>query len=396
MFVQLATAITPLFTKPEDAAELVLSGFNGTQLADFLEQYWGVAVSSMRPAYEADTNVVATDLAAMARFNRFEPAVLLPPLPLPGPGGTVVGPELFHHLAYAYVVENTKAVEIFRRVLIEMATGERLSLGSPATQRWAQLTEELFFTHPRGYCIRGVTSDLRPRHDAVRRNAYQRLLGLDLNHGQEDGSPVPYPRAEIANRDFVPLFEALLREVWLGVKNRANLVGEDATDDNAIDTLLRRLRELLLARRLGGALTREEYDAVGMMSWIHLTLMFNTAITADLRADAAGPADRLRLIGQKVGIAPHSRSDAFLQLAQPMSILLRAIEFNAIPSAASLYNGPYTADMLTLITQWSIATGQNLKDTTVRVSATEVVARSAATTGSNGSGPSRVSAFMTN
>ncbi len=392
MFVQLATALTPLFPTPEDAAQSVLSGFNSTQLADYLEQYWRVAAVALRPSYQAAIDVNGADLAAMARFDTLEPVIPpVPPLPLPGPGGIVNGPEAFHHLVYAYLLENTKMVEIFRRVLFEFSHGERLSLGSQVTQRWAQLTEELFFTHPRAYSIRGVTSDIRSRHEAVRRNTYHRLLGFDLNHGQDDGSPYPYTRSDVANRDFAQLFEALLREVWIGVKNRSNFVGEDATDDNAIDTLLRRLREMLLARRLGGALTREEFDAVAMLSWFHLTLLFNTAITDDLRAGAAGPTDRLRLIGQKVGIAPHSRTDAFLQLAQPMSIILRAVELNAIPSSTALYNGPYAADMLTIITQWSIATGQNLKDPTMRLSVTDAVTRpiQAAT-----NGQSRLGAFM--
>lgn len=393
MFVQLATALTPLFPTPEDAAEAVLSGFNSTQLADFLEQYWRVASLAIRPSYSAATGLVPADLAAMARNNRFEPPTPpVPPLPVPGPGGIFNGPESFHHLSYAYVLENTKMVDVFRRVLFDLVHGERLSLGSQATQRWAQLTEELFFTHPRTYSIRGVTSDIRSKHDAVRRNAYYRLLGLDLNHGQDDGSQYPYPKAEVANREFSQLLEALLREVWIGAKNRNNFVGEDATDDNAIDTLVRRLREMLLARRLGGALLREEFDAVAMLSWFHLTLLFNTVVTADLRADAASATDRLRLIAQKVGITPHSRADAFIQLSQPLSIILRAIEFNAIPSPTALYNGPYTADMLTIITQWSIATGQNLKDPTMRVPVTDVVTRMAQP---SSNGQSRVASFMT-
>jgi hypothetical protein len=392
MFVQLATALTQINVPPERAAELVLSGYNSTALADFLEQFWRVSSNAMRPSYAAATEVVPADLAAMARFNRFElPNPPVPPLPTPGPNGIVNGPETFHHLVYAYALENTKMVDIFRRVLFELVHGERLSLGSQATQRWAQLTEDLFFTHPRGYSIRGVTSDVRSRHEAVRRNAYYRLLGLDLNHGQDDGTPYPYPKAEVANRDFAQLLEALLREVWIGAKNRNNFVGEDATDDNAIDTILQRLRELLLARRLGGALFREEFDAVAMLSWFHLTLLYNTTITSDLRADAASPTDRLRLIAQKVGVTPHSRADAFFQLAQPLSILLRAIELDAIPSATALYNGPYTADLLTIITQWSIATGHNLKDPTLRTSVTDVVTRTLQPTNN---GQNRIAAVL--
>jgi hypothetical protein len=384
MFVELATSLVPVFGTAELAAEATLTSFNSTQLADFLEQSWAAALSGVPIPNPFEINAAeAAALAGMARFNRFEPAGALAPPP--------DGPVPFHHLIYAFALENTRMVEIFRRVITEFALGERLSLGSATTQRWAQVTEELFFTHPRAYSIRGITSDVRPNHGAVRRNAYYRVLGFDLSHGQDDGSPYPYPKAEIANREFSQLFEALLREVWLGFKNRANISGENATDDAAIEELLRRLREMLSARRLGGALAREEFDAIAMLSWFHLTILFNTAITNDLRANASGAADRLRLIGQKVALAPHSRADAFIQLAQPLSIILRAIEFDLVPSAASLYFGPFTADMLTIITQWSIAVGQNLKDATLRVPVSDVVTRQAlAPAGSR----SRIAAFV--
>ena len=385
MFVELASSLVPVFGTPERAAQATLSTFNSTQLADYLEQSWTAALAGVPVPnpFEID-GADAAALGAMARFNRFEPTgVLAPPAD---------GPIPFHHLVYAFALENTRMVEIFRRVITEFALGERLSLGTAATQRWAQVTEEVFFTHPRNYSIRGVTSDLRPNHGAVRRNAYYRVLGLDLSHGLDDGAPFPYPKAEIANREFSQLFEALLREVWLGFKNRSNFSGENATDDAAIEELLRRLREMLSARRLRGALTREEFDAITMLSWFHLTLLFNTSITADLRADAAGVTDRLRLIGQRVALAPHSRADAFIQLAQPLSIILRAIEFDLVPSAASLYFGPFTQDMLTIITQWSIATGQNLKDATLRVPVNDVITRQALAPA--GSKP-RVAAFVT-
>jgi hypothetical protein len=384
MFVELATSLVPLFGTPEGAAEATLTSFNSTQLADFLEQSWRAAFAGVPVPnpFEIDAAQAAA-IGRMARTNRFEPIGALAPPP--------DGPVPFHHLVYAFALENTRMVEIFRRVVTEFALGERLSLGSAPTQRWAQVTEELFFTHPRTYSIRGVTSDLRANHGAVRRNAYYRVLGLDLSHGQDDGSPYPYPKAEIANREFSQLFEALLREVWLGFKNRANISGENATDDAAIEELLRRLREMLGARRLGGALTREEFDAITLLSWFHLTLLFNTSILRDLRAEAAGVSDRLRLLGQKVGMAPHSRADAFIQLAQPLSIILRAIEFDLVPDAASLYFGGFTADMLTIITQWSIATGQNLKDATLRVPVSDLVTRQALAP----AGKSRVAAFVT-
>jgi hypothetical protein len=47
--------------------------------------------------------------------------------------------------------------------------------------------------------------------------------------------------------------------------------------------------------------------------------------------------------------------------------------------------------MLTIITQWSIATGQNLKDATLRVPVSDLVTRQALAP----AGKSRVAAFVT-
>jgi hypothetical protein len=50
-----------------------------------------------------------------------------------------------------------------------------------------------------------------------------------------------------------------------------------------------------------------------------------------------------------------------------MSVILRAIEQDAIPAAGgapSLYSGIYQPWMLQIITHWSVATGRNLKDVT--------------------------------
>ena len=50
-----------------------------------------------------------------------------------------------------------------------------------------------------------------------------------------------------------------------------------------------------------------------------------------------------------------------------MSNILIAIESGAVPNAQSLYNGAFAADMLEIITNWSIVTGRNVKDPTLRL-----------------------------
>jgi hypothetical protein len=217
-------------------------------------------------------------------------------------------------------------VDIFRRVMFEWVTGERVPLPREATQHWLHVTEQLFFSFGWPYSIHSITSQLRPDSGAVRRNAYYRMFGMDLNHGTEDGQVYPYVKTDVANRDFASVFEALLSEVWRGYANRTTLVAENLTDDSAILTLVRRLREMLLSRRNGGALSREEFNAVAMLSWFHLTVETDTVVVEDLNARAQGEADRLIRIGERVGLPAQARSDAYFQLAVPMSHVLIQIE----------------------------------------------------------------------
>ena len=64
-------------------------------------------------------------------------------------------------------------------------------------------TEELFYRDPPPFSITTVSSHIRPDLRASRRNAYQRMFGMDLNHGADDNSPYPFVRADAANNEFV-------------------------------------------------------------------------------------------------------------------------------------------------------------------------------------------------
>jgi hypothetical protein len=277
-------------------------------------------------------------------------------------------------------LENTRIADIFQQVVFEWTHGERLPAATVNSQRWLHVTEQVFFAGAWPYSVRAVTSRVRNDAGAVRRNAYYRLLGMDLNHGAESGSA--YFKPESANRDFALVFESLLWEVWRGFTNRTTLAAQNLTDDNAIMNLVRRLREMLLARRLDAALSREEFDAVALMSWLHLAVRDNTQLVSDLNATASGVADRLKKLGERVGIPAHSRSDAYLQMAEPMSRILLAIEGNAVPVLANwpanLYGGVFVNDMLEIITQWSIATGRDMKELNARPSSQAVLAATGA------------------
>src|SRR3712207_6160353 len=64
------------------------------------------------------------------------------------------------HLIYAYMIENTRIYEIFRRVLYEYLHGERLDIPSVASQQWVRNTEELFYRDPPSFFVFSLRSDI--------------------------------------------------------------------------------------------------------------------------------------------------------------------------------------------------------------------------------------------
>jgi hypothetical protein len=281
-------------------------------------------------------------------------------------------PFVSHHLIYAYLIEQTRAFEVFHRVLFEYLHGERLDTPSEETQRWLRATEDLLYRDAPSFQINAVTSWVRPDIRASRRNAYWRLFGMDLDHGASNGGEYPYERAAASNSGFVPTFEEFCRQVWIGIENVSNTSGPNPTDDGAIATLGQELFEMLRDRRQSGNLAREEFVFVAMMSWLHLTVLFDSPVVRDLEAEASNPKERLNRIGGKVGIPAHPMSKEYFELAEPLSRILIAIEaglFNSAQNAPVLYApGAIHDDMETVITRWSIGTGRDLKARKVSVS----------------------------
>jgi hypothetical protein len=198
------------------------------------------------------------------------------------------------------------------------------------------------------------------------------MFGSDLNHGTDTNQAYPYEKPSAANKEFVPTFEDLLREAWVGIENATNTSGAKPTDDNAIATLARRLRDMLTVRRLQGNLAREEFFAVSVMAWLHVTVLFNSPVVQDLEAEASSPEDRLKKIGERVGLSASSASESYFKMAQPFSNILIQLEagnFTTIGLAGGLYTPPVSNDTQTLVTNWSRATGRNLKARGVTVTA---------------------------
>lgn len=271
----------------------------------------------------------------------------------------------WHHLIYAYMIENTRVVDVFRRVIDLFLHGEQLSVLSPASQRWVATTEELFFRDPPPFSTLTQTSWIRPHLAATRANCYQRLFGMTLNTAA--GNKPSFQVAEKANSDFVQMIDELLHEVWQGRSNFANAAGARPTDDSKIAELAERLSDMLLARRQNGTLSREEFMAVSTMEWFHATLeTADHPILADLRAQAPSTEERLFKIAHRVGVPAHGLAKNYFEIAEPMSRLLVAIEqqtYNNVLAVPALYTPPGapSADTDTLITHWSLIRGRDVK-----------------------------------
>ena len=256
------------FAKVSGIGAQGLFQFHPADLIALLELAWdhraeGVGLPLGHPLHRSD----------LTRFEDswFGRRALQPPAPPPPPtrplqpnlnllinaiGGPPDFPPRHHvlwdHLVYAYMVENTRIVEIFRRVVHELTHGEKLGAPSVATLHWLRNTEEMFYRDGPSYFAPSLHSSARPDCEAMRRTTYHRMLGMDLNHGTADNKPYPFTRAEAANKEFVSTFEELLREVWIGIVNAGNSSGIKSTDDAKLAELTQTLQEMLLARRLQG------------------------------------------------------------------------------------------------------------------------------------------------
>ncbi len=367
---------------PEENAKSVLR-LHPLEIAIYLEAYWagGHTVTNLdnvnlgHPNFLSAEPAISTSRAPLLNDQKLQGAIIS------NINETPLRARLrWDHLIYAYMIENTRLYEIFRRVIHEYRHGEKLGtplLGTTPTdladtQRWLRTTEELFYSDPAPFMITNVSSHIRSDLRASRRNAYQRMFGMDLNHGTDAGQPYSYVKAEAANSEFVSTFEEFLREVWIGISNVGNSSGAKPTDDSKIAELAEKLHDMLQSRRLAGNLAREEFAFVSMMAWFHLTLQFNSPIIRSLRAEAIGPENRLFKIAERVGLPAHGLSKNFFDIADPMSRLLTQIEmdtYSDIDAVPALYepedaNGqknPVESDMRTIITHWTAITGRDVK-----------------------------------
>ena len=184
MFRTLADELgTQLVLTPAQAAAYTLA-LHPMQLSRYLEQVW-----SQRPTEQFQPD----RLEVPAVLQSIEGAAFFP-------AGIPKTPARWQHLIYSFMIEQTRAIPIFARVLRAFAAGEELGVADEASFQWLRTTEALFFSWAPPYQVFATTSWIRPDAEASRRNAYYRLFGMDLGHGTDDGQPYPYAKPKSANR----------------------------------------------------------------------------------------------------------------------------------------------------------------------------------------------------
>jgi len=301
-------------------------------------------------------------------------------LPKDQPGlGSVAPPGLpthstnWDHMIYAYVIENTRIVEIFSKVLETYMFTEQLETPSPASQLFWRNVEFLILGDAMPSMLWTTAGRVRRDEVANRLTAYYWMFGIDLSHAADIASRHPYQKPAAANRDFIPTFESFAREVWRGIVNAKNTSGANDTDAAVIATLARRLYDMMATRRINGNLSREEFRAVAILSFLNLAVMFDSPAVIDLKATASSPEMRLQKVAERVGMTAHPNSKPFFDLAAPFSQLMQGIEtgtFNTPAGAQLLYKPPsaVSANAETVIDQYSLATGRDLKSQVVTAS----------------------------
>ena len=249
---------------------------------------------------------------------------------------------LWDHLIYAYMIENTRILDIFRRVVYEFAQGERLGTPSVETLHWLRNTEELFYRDAPSFFVYGTAQSrsARQRSDAACRVSAVARDGFESRDLRQQAIPVRQRRGREQGVRQRHSRNCCVR-CGSASSTRRNTSGTKATDDAKLPELAKKLEEMLLARRLNGNLSREEFASVAMMSWFHLTLEDDSPVIVDLRAQATSPEQRLYKIAQLVGVPAHGLSGSYFDIADGISRLLLLIEtgvFTAVPHAvAALY-----------------------------------------------------------
>jgi hypothetical protein len=392
MFLQLVTPPSPGPLVQQNVDSLFI--YHPLQISAIVETVWrnryNAASTPFVPWPQAFTDALLSEYTLGWTFPNTGPPsqiqqtdglmpsgeTFVPPADQPGISLTSgqVRPTNWDHIIYAYTIENTRIFDVFAKVLETYIFSERLETPSPASQQFWRNTEYLIYGDGLPTMLWAPTSRLRRDEIASRLTTYYRMIGADLSHAQELAATHPYEKPAAANRDFIPTFEAFAREVWRGIVNARNTSGQNDTDAAVIATLARRIFDMMATRQQSANLVRDAFRAGGIISWLHLAVMYDSPAVVDLKATASSPEQRLAKIAERVDMKINPSSKMLFDLAQPFSILMQQIEtgaFNTPLGAQLLYTlqppNVVEPNVEVVIDQYALATGRDLKAQAVAV-----------------------------
>jgi hypothetical protein len=302
-----------------------------------------------------------------------------------------------YHLIYAYLLENTRILQIFERVIERYMNDEELGISNGlVTYNWIQNSERLFFKNDTPK-VSNLRSLIRPSSDGTRRNAYQRMFGMDLAFGdaESQNGSLAYVRSKSSNQQFIVLFERYLSEIWQGYINARNTSGANTSDTNILVEYAQQLQEMLAARRGDTVnntyahlnLSREEYSAVLMTSWFSFIISYDSPVVNYLSCQSSTIGERLIKIGNKVGIQAHRKCQSLFEMAGSAAMILLALETRGllddsawvgtmlsslnppVPNPLTI-EGNFMNAFLTVINNWEKATGHKIKNPDANISGT--------------------------
>ena len=282
-----------------------------------------------------------------------------------------------YHLIYAFLLENTRMVQIFEKLLTIFFNDELFSISSNKdVVKWINNTENLFFKEMPNSAYRNISSLVRIYPESSRRNAYKRLFGMDLSFGdfKNNEQPYPYYKATVTNNGFVALFEQFLKEVWQAYINATNTSGVNTTDYQSISDLVFRIQQTLMSRRASGDdfiissnypyynLSREEFSSVIMVTWFFHVIEYSSPLITFLNCDATTAGERLIKLGNKVGIKAHRKSQYIFEMAPQLADILRKIEIGILDVKVAIQTPTIDLNyLLSIINNWEITTGHVIK-----------------------------------
>src|SRR5262249_41446398 len=120
--------------------------------------------------------------------------------------GLQAGSVNWDHLIYAYLIENTRIYDIFRKVMDVYQHSEQIYTRSIDSQLFWRNTEYLLYSDPAPTTVWQLNGATRKNEQSHRMTVYWRAFGLDLTHADELQDANPYQKPAAASMNFIPMF----------------------------------------------------------------------------------------------------------------------------------------------------------------------------------------------